>query len=151
MNVEERILELGIKLPETTAPKGMYIPVKRAGGLLYVSGQLPVGEDGELLTGKIGGERDLGYGQEAARRCVIGILAALKNELGDLGLVKGVAKLQVFVNCEPDFTQQPLVGNGASELLFSIFGEPGRHARTSIGVNQLPLNASVEIDAIVDV
>ena len=151
MRIEQRIRELGIALPEASKPKAMYIPVKRAGNLLFVSGQLPIKDDGGLLTGKLGQERSLEYGQDAARRCVINMLAALKSELGDLDLVKGVIKLQSFVNSEAGFTQQHIVTNAASELLYEVFGEIGRHARTAIGTNQLPLDATVEIEAIVEV
>jgi len=151
MKAEERIRELGITLPESAPPRAMYVPVKRTGNLLYVSGQLPMREDGTILTGKLGGERDLEYGQEAARLCAVRVLAALKVELGDLDLIKDFVKLQVFVNCEPDFPVPHLVANGASELLFEIFGESGRHARTTIGACQLPLDTSVEVEAIVEV
>lgn len=150
MKIEQKIKELGIALPETAPPRAMYIPVKRAGDLLYVSGQLPMREDGAIITGKIGKMRGAEYGREAARRCAISILAALKAELGDLDLVKSIVKLQVFVNCEADFAEPHIVANGASELLFDVFGESGRHARTTIGVIQLPLDASVEAEAIVE-
>jgi len=151
MKIEERIKEQGIALPETAPPRAMYVPVKRVGNLLYVSGQLPMKEDGAIVKGKIGSERGVDYGKEAARLCAISVLAALKVELGDLDLVKNIVKLQVFVNCEADFTEPHLVANGASELLYDVFGEPGRHARTTIGTNQLPLDTSVEVEAIVEV
>ena len=151
MKVEERLKELGIELPEVSPPKAMYVPERRVGNLVYVSGQLPVKEDGTFYQGKLGREHDVKTGQAAARRCAIGIIAALKAELGDLDLVKGIIKLQSFVNCEPDFNQQHIVTNGASELLFEVFGEIGKHARTAIGTNQLPLDATIEIEAIVEV
>jgi len=151
MKAEERIKELGITLPETAPPRAMYVPVKRTGDLLYVSGQLPMREDGTILKGKLGQERDVEFGQEAARLCAVSVLAALKVYLGDLDAIKSIVKLQVFVNCEPDFTVPHLVANGASELLYEVFGESGRHARTTIGVCQLPLDTTVEVEAIVEV
>jgi len=151
MIAEEKIKELGIKLPESAPPRAMYVPVKRVGNLLFVSGQLPMREDGTILKGKLGQERDIEFGQEAARLCAVSILAALKAELGDLDLVKNIVKLQVFVNCETGFDFPHLVANGASELLYEVFGEPGRHARSAIGTNQLPLNTTVEVEAIVEV
>jgi len=151
MKAEERIKELGITLPETAPPRAMYVPVKRTGNLLYVSGQLPMRQDGTILKGKIGKERSIEHGQEAARLCAISILAALKIELGDLDLIKNFVKLQVFVNCEPDFSEPHIVANGASQLLYDVFGEPGRHARTTIGTVQLPLDTSVEVEAIVEI
>jgi len=151
MRAEEKIRGLGINLPESAPPRAMYVPVKRVGNLLYVSGQLPMREDGTILTGKLGKEHTIEYGQEAARLCAVRVLAALKAELGDLDLIKNVVKLQVFVNSEVDFVMQHLVANGASELLYEVFGEAGRHARSAIGTYQLPLDTTVEVEAIVEV
>jgi len=150
MNAEQRILELGITLPGAAAPRAMYVPVKRAGNMLYVSGQLPADNDGTLCTGRLGIERDVAYGQKAARLCAINILAALKNELGDLDLVRNIVKLQVFVSSEEGFTQQHIVANAASELFFEVFGDAGRHARSAVGTAWLPLGVTVEIDAVVE-
>lgn len=151
VKVEKRLEELGINLPEVSAPKAKYVPVRKVGNLLFVSGQLPVKEDGSLYTGKLGREHDVQSGQDAARRCAINLLATLKAELGDLDLVKSIVKLQSFVSCEAGFTEPHIVTNAASELLIEAFGESGWHARTAIGTNQLPLDAAVEIDAIVEV
>jgi len=151
MTIEQRIQELGIKLPVSSPPKAMYVPIKRTGNLLYVSGQLPIKEDGTLYTGKLGTENNIEYGQEAARFCIINMLAALKAELGELDLIRNIVKIQSFVNSEPDFTQQHIVTNAASELLYDVFGETGRHARSAIGTSQLPLGATVEIEAVIEI
>jgi enamine deaminase RidA (YjgF/YER057c/UK114 family) len=129
----------------------MYIPVKQLGNALFVSGQIPV-INGELAyTGKVGSERTLEEAQEAAKICTINMLAAVKNYLGDLDRVVNVVKLQGFVNSEVGFLEQHIVINAASQLLYDVFGEAGRHARTSLGTYQLPLNATVEIEAIFEI
>ncbi|MCL2392020.1 MAG: RidA family protein [Oscillospiraceae bacterium] len=151
MNIEKRLKELDIALPEVSPPRAMYVPVKRVGNLLFVSGHLPVKEDGTIYTGKLGKEHNAEYGQAAARRCIISMLATLKAELGSLDVIKGFVKLQSFVSCEVGFENQPLVTNGASELLVEIFGEIGRHTRTAVGTNQLPFDATIEIDAIIEI
>lgn len=150
MNIENKLKELGIELPAGSKPAAMYLPLVRTGNLIFVSGQIPV-KDGVLCTGKVGGSRTLEEAQEAARICIINGLAALKAELGDLDLVKRIVKLQAFVSTEPGFDQQHIVTNAASELLFQVFGEAGRHARTAVGVNQLPMDATVEIEMIIEV
>lgn len=151
MEVEKRLKELHIDLPALSEPKALYVPVVRTGDLLYVSGQIPM-IDGKLLyTGKVGGERTLEDGEEAARVCAINILASLKAELGDLDRVKRIVKLQAFVSSALGFCQQHVVVNAASQLLYDALGEAGRHARTAISVNQLPMDATVEIEAIVEV
>lgn len=151
MNVEKKIEALGISLPEMSPPKAMYIPVRSLGNALFVSGQVPF-ENGELrYSGKVGGERTLEEGEEAARLCIVNLLAAVKAYLGDLDKVKNVVKVQAFVNSTPDFTQQHIVVNAASQLLFDVFGECGRHARTAVAVPVLPMDATVEIEAILEV
>lgn len=151
MKVEEKIAALGITLPAQSEPKAMYIPVKALGNALFVSGQVPF-QDGDLLyRGKVGKELTLEQGQEAARCCIVNMLAALKFYLGDLDKVKNVVKLQAFVSSETGFDQQHIVINAASQLLYDVFGEPGRHARTAIAVNQLPMDAPVEIEAIFEI
>jgi len=151
MIIEKRIEELGIIIPEVSPPKAMYVPAKRVGNLLFVSGHLPIREDGVLMTGKLGKDHDIEHGKMAARHCAINMLATLKAELGDLDLIKGFVKLQSFVSCDSGFDQQHMVTNAASELIFEIFGEVGRHARTAVGTNQLPLGATVEIEAIIEI
>lgn len=151
MITEERIKELGIDLPLSSPPGAMYIPVKQLGNALFVSGQVPF-VDGELLVrGKVGDTVSLEQAQEAARRCIINMLAALKDYLGDLDKVKNITKIQGFVNSKTGFDQQHIVVNAASELLYEVFGEKGRHARTAVGTNQLPMDAPVEIEAVVEI
>ena len=151
MNIEKRIEELGIQLPEASPPKAMYIPVKQTGNVLFVAGQVPM-FDGEMMyPGHVGEEVTLEEAQEAARLCIVNLLSALRAYLGDLDRVKNIVKVQAFVNSKTGFNQQHIVVNAASQLLFDIFGEPGRHSRTAVGVNQLPMDAPVEIEAIVEI
>ena len=151
MEVEKKIEALGIELPAQSAPKAMYVPVVQTGNLLFVSGQIPMLGDTMLYTGKVGGERTLEEGQEAARICAINILASLKAYLGDLDRVKRIVKVQAFVASVTGFDKQHIVVNAASQLLFDVFGENGRHARTAVALNQLPLDATCEIEAIVEI
>jgi enamine deaminase RidA (YjgF/YER057c/UK114 family) len=147
--IDAKLAELGLTIPEAAAPVAAYVPAVEAGGLLYVSGQLPF-LDGQLMTGRLGEDRDLDYGRQAAERCGLMLVAQIKKALGgDLGRVERVVKLGVFVNSAADFTDQPKVANGASELMQALFGEAGRHARSAVGVPALPLHAVVEVDAIV--
>jgi enamine deaminase RidA (YjgF/YER057c/UK114 family) len=148
MSIEARLAELGLTLPEPAAPVASYVPAVEAGGLLHISGQLPF-NDGALMTGRLGEDRDLAFGEEAALRCGLMLVAQMKKALGDLDRVERVVKLGVFVNSAASFTDQPRVANGASNLMEALFGEKGRHARSAVGVPVLPLNAAVEIDAIV--
>lgn len=149
--IEAKLAELGLTLPEAAAPVAAYVPVVEAGGLLHVSGQLPF-KDGAVMTGRLGEDRDLEYGVEAAQRCGLMLLAQVKNALGgDLHRVERIVKLGVFVNSAGSFSDQPKVANGASELMAAVFGESGKHARSAVGVPVLPLNAVVEVDAIVAV
>lgn len=151
MKAEQRLAELGLRLPAQSAPKAMYIPVRQTGSLLFVSGQIPMADDRLIYTGKLGAERTLAEGQAAARLCALNILAALRDALGDLDRVSQFVKVQAFVASAVGFDRQHLVVNAASELFFEVFGERGRHARTAIAVNQLPLDATVEIEAIVEI
>lgn len=150
MSIEARLAELGITLPAPAAPVASYVPAVEIGGLLHVSGQLPF-EEGALMTGRLGEDRDLDFGARAARQCGIMLLAQIKAALGSLDRVERVVKLGAFISSAPGFTDQPKVANGASDLMFSVFGDAGRHARSSVGVPALPLNAAVEVDAIVAV
>lgn len=149
-NIASRLAELGIILPEAAAPVAAYVPAVEAGGLLHISGQLPF-DDGQLMTGRLGEDRDVDYGQQAARRCGVMLLAQIEKALGSLDRVQRIVKLGVFVNSAGTFTDQPKVANGASELMEQVFGEAGRHARSAVGVPVLPLGAAVEIDAIVEI
>lgn len=146
MTIEAKLAELGITLPEAAAPVASYVPVVVANGMAYVSGQLPF-VDGALVTGKLGADVTLERGQEAARACGLMILAQLK-AAGVLDQVERVVKLGGFVASTADFTDHPKVANGASDLMVEVFGDAGKHARAAVGVPALPLNAAVEVDAV---
>ena len=148
--IDRKLADLGLSLPEAAAPVASYVPVVEAGGLLHLSGQLPF-VDGTLVTGRLGEGVSLEDGQAAARACGLMIVAQLKKYLGDLARVERIVKLGVFVNSHADFTDQPKVANGASDLMVALFGDAGKHARSAVGVPVLPLAAAVEIDAIVQV
>jgi enamine deaminase RidA (YjgF/YER057c/UK114 family) len=147
MSIEARLAELGITLPAAAAPVAAYQPVVIAKGLAHVSGQLPF-IDGQLVTGRLGADVSTEEGYAAARACGLMIAAQIK-AAGVLEKVERVVKLGAFVNSTADFTDQPKVANGASELMFEIFGEAGRHARSAVGVPVLPLGAAVEVDAVI--
>lgn len=150
MSVEARLAELGLTLPEAAAPVAAYVPVVEAGGMAYVSGQVSfVGST--LVKGRLGEDLTLEQGIEAAQGCGLMILAQLKAALGSLDRVERVVKLGAFVNSTGDFTDQPKVANGASELMVAVFGDAGKHARAAVGVPTLPLGCAVEVDAIVAV
>ena len=151
MSIDNRLAELGITLPTPAAPVASYVPAVEQGGLLHISGQISVGEDGNLILGRLGEDMNLERGIEAARRCGIMLLAQMQAALGSLDRVQRIVKLGAFVNSAPDFTDQPKVANGASELMQEVFGEAGRHARSAVGVAVLPLGVAVEVDAIVAV
>ena len=149
--IDERLAELGIVLPSTPAPLASYVPARVVGGLVFVSGQVPF-DDGSLLhPGRLGAEVTLEQGQEAARRCALQALSALRDALGSLDRVRGIAQLAVFVASAPGFTEQPKVANGASDVVVEIFGESGKHARVAVGVVALPLGASVEVAVTAEV
>lgn len=148
--VDRALADLGLQLPTAAAPVASYVPAVLAGGLLHISGQLPF-KDGQLMTGRLGDDRDLAYGTDAARACALMLVAQIKAALGGLERVERIVKLGVFVNSAPDFTDQPKVANGASDLMAALFGDAGKHARSAVGVPVLPLGAVVEVDAIVQV
>jgi enamine deaminase RidA (YjgF/YER057c/UK114 family) len=148
--IDRTLAELGLTLPQAAAPVAAYVPVVAAGGLLHISGQLPF-KDGAVVTGRLGDDVSLEQGQDAAQRCALMLVAQLKAHLGTLEHVTRIVKLGVFVNSTTDFTDQPKVANGASELMAKLFGDAGRHARSAVGVAALPLGAAVEVDAIVEV
>ena len=151
MDIAAKLAELGLELPKAAAPVAAYVPVVEQGGMLYVSGQLPF-DDGKVVTGRLGADVDVASGYDAARRCALMLLAQIGNAIdGDWSRIEKFVKLGVFVNSTPDFTDQAKVANGASELLESLFGDVGRHARAAVGVAVLPLGAAVEADAIVAV
>lgn len=148
---EQRLAELGLAVPEVAAPVAAYVPAVRSGNLVFTSGQLPM-RDGELIsTGKVGAEVSTEAAVDCARQCALNAIAAVRAEVGDLSNVVRVVKVVAFVASTPDFTGQPGVANGASELLGSVFGEAGRHARSAVGVPVLPLDAPVEVEMTVEV
>ena len=149
MNIENKLRELKIELPNAPDPVGAYVAFKKINNLLFISGQLPISKDGKMIKGKIGKDLTLEDGQKASKLCVINILAQVKKALnGDLNKVKSCVKITGFVNSTDDFKDQPKVINPASETLSAIFGANGKHARVAISSNSLPLGAAVEIDAI---
>lgn len=148
---EARLAELGLSIPQVVPPLAAYVPAVRTGNLVYTAGQLP-GVDGVMLaTGRLGAEVTEEQGYACARQCALNALAAIKAEIGDLSAIKRVVKAVVFVASTPDFTAQPKVANGASELLGAVFGEAGKHARSAVGVAALPLDVPVEVELIVEV
>lgn len=150
--IEDKLASLGIVLPATTAPLANYVPARRHGGQVYISGQVPAEGGKDKFTGKLGSDYSVEEGQAAARLCAVNILAQLKQALdGDLDRVVGVIRLGGFVNAEPDFRDHPRVINGASDLMVEVFGDAGRHARAAVGCYSLPRNVPVEIDAIFEV
>ena len=148
---EERLAELGLSVPEVAKPVASYIPAVRTGNYVYTSGQLPMRDGQMITTGKVGGEVSPEEAVECARQCALNALAAVRAELGDLSQVKRIVKVVAFVASTPDFTGQPGVANGASELFGEVFGEAGRHARSAVGVPVLPLDAPVEVELLVEV
>ena len=144
-DIASRLAELGIELPAPAAPVAAYVPTVLVGNLLHISGQVSF-EDGELLTGRLGEDRDLEFGVRAARACGLMLLAQIEKAVG-LERVERIVKLGVFVNSADGFTDQPKVANGASELMQDVFGEAGRHARTAIGVSSLPMDLPVVVSA----
>jgi enamine deaminase RidA (YjgF/YER057c/UK114 family) len=148
---EERLAELGLTVPGVAKPVAAYVPAIRTGSYVYTSGQLPM-RDGELITtGKVGGSVTAEQAAECAQQCALNAIAAVRAEIGDLSQVKRVVKVVAFVASTPDFTGQPGVANGASELLGKVFGEAGQHARSAVGVPVLPLDAPVEVELVVEV
>jgi len=143
--IDERLSELGIELPPAAAPVASYVPVHVAGDVAYVAGQIPLEDGTPTITGIVGRAVSIQDAQDAARRCALQALAALRNALGTLDRVAAIAKVEVFVASAKGFTDQPKVANGASDVLVDVFGEAGKHARTSVGVRELPLGVPVEV------
>lgn len=147
---EEKLKELGIELPEAPIPAGNYIPVVKTGNLLFISGQIPLENGKVAYTGKVSDD-NLETAQKSAKSCAINILAQIKREAGSLDKVSRIIRLSGFVNAVPEFTQHPKVINAASDLMFEIFGEKGKHTRIALGAGSLPLDSMTEIDAIVEI
>ena len=151
-NIEKRIEELGVVIPDIPLPAANYVPFVKSGNQVFISGQLPVVEGKPQYSGKVGTEVSIEDAAKAARICAINIIANLKNACnGNLNKVVKCIKLGIFINADPDFIAHPTVGNGASDLLVDIFGEKGKHARFAMGAGSLPLGVSVEIDAIFEI
>ena len=150
MSVYQRLKELNISLPEVAAPGAAYVPTVRTGNLIFVSGHI-ARKDGKPWVGKLGDTLSTAQGREAARGIALELLATLDSALGDLNKISRIVKLLVLVNSAPSFTEQHLVGNGASELLIEVLGDKGRHARSAFGIAQIPLGACVEIELIAEV
>ena len=149
MNLDDKLNELKLKLPEAKAPVGNYVAAKVSGKLLFISGQISIDENGQLIKGKVGNELDTDAGYNAAQRCALSIVAQVKKACDeDLSKIKSCIKLTGFVNSTDNFTDQPKVINGASDLIASIFGDAGMHTRAAVSTNSLPLGVSVEVDAI---
>ena len=151
MNTDQRLAELGIELPPAPALAGNYVPAYQAGNLLYLSGAICLVAGEMTYTGKVGAERDIAYGQEAARTCALNLLAIAKSYLGDLDKIKQVVQLGGFVNAVPSFPDSPAVINGASDTMVEILGERGSHTRAAVAVTGLPKDSTVEITAIFEV
>ena len=149
MNFDEKIKELNIDLPKAAAPVGSYVATKEVGKFLFISGQISIDKDGNLIKGKLGKNFSVEEGYEAAKRCALNISTQTKKHLnGDLSKVKSCIKLTGFVNSTDDFTDQPKVINGASDTIVKIFGDAGMHTRAAVSTNSLPLGVAVEVDAI---
>ena len=149
--IENRLSDLGVTLPAAAAPAANYVPFVRSGNLLFTAGQLPLKEGKLQAAGLVGRDIDTAAAREGAKLCAINILAQAKAALGDLEKIARVVKITVFVASTPDFTEQHLVANGASDFLFAALGERGKHARSAVGMASLPLNAAVEVEAIIEV
>ena len=149
MSYDDKLKELKINLPEAKAPVGNYVAAKVSGKMLFISGQISIDENGQLIKGKVGKDLDTDAGYNAAKRCALSIIAQVKKACGnDLSKVKSCVKLTGFVNSTDEFIDQPKVLNGASDLIASLFGEAGMHTRAAVSTNSLPLGVSVEVDAI---
>ncbi|HEU0162163.1 MAG TPA: RidA family protein [Rhizomicrobium sp.] len=149
--IESRLKELGVTLPSPPVPVASYVPCTITGNLVYVSGQIPIADGAIKYVGKLGVDVPLETGQAAAQLCAINVLAQLKSAIGDLDRVVKCVKLGVFVNAAPDYTQQPEVANGASDLIAAVFGDAGKHARAAVGVGSLPRGVAVEVEAVFEI
>lgn len=148
--IASRLAALGVTIPAAAAPAANYIPVARSGNLVFTAGQLPLDGGKLTATGLVGRDLDVEQGKAAARQCAINVLAQAQAALGDLEKIARIVKITVFVASAPGFTEQHLVANGASDLLVAVLGENGKHARSAVGMASLPLNAPVEVEAIIE-
>lgn len=147
---EQALAELGLTVPEVAKPVAAYVPAVRSGDYIHTSGQLPMRDGALMATGKLGAEVSPEEGYACAQQCALNAIAAVRAEIGDLSLIKRVVKVVAFVASAPEFTAQPQVANGASELLGKVFGDAGQHARSAVGVAVLPLDAPVEVEIVVE-
>ena len=149
MNIDKKLSEMGITLPKATDPVGSYVATKITGNLLFISGQISIDAEGKLIKGKVGKDFNTDQAYKAAERCALSIISQVKKSCdNDLSKIKSCIKLTGFVNSTDDFTDQPKVINGASDLIVAVFGDSGMHARAAVSTNSLPLGVSVEVDAI---
>ena len=148
---EDRLAELGLSVPSVVPPVAAYVPAVRSGSHVFTAGQLPMRDGAMLATGKVGDAVSVEQAAECAQQCALNALAAVASQVGDLSHVRRIVKVVVFVASSPDFTGQPVVANGASELLGTVFGDAGVHARSAVGVTALPLDAPVEVELVVEV
>ena len=148
---EQRLADLGLTLPATSAPVANYVPAVRSGALIFLAGHIPRDTEGKVIAGKVGRDLDEAAAAAAARTTALALIATLKAELGELSRVKRIVRVGGFVNSPDDYTRQPVVINGCSDLLVAVFGDAGRHARAAVGVNTLPLGAVVELELIAEV
>ena len=148
--IEDKLKQLNITLPTPPKPAGSYIPVVTSGNLAFVSGQIPMQDGKVLYTGKVPSEKSIEDAQAAAKLCAINLLAQLKANLGSLDRITKIVRVSGFVNCTPEFTEQPKIINAASDLFFELFGDKGKHSRIAVGVSSLPLGSTVEIDMAVE-
>jgi enamine deaminase RidA (YjgF/YER057c/UK114 family) len=151
IDFQKKLKDLGVELIAPTKPMANYVKAVRVGNMIFLAGHGPTKADGTNITGKVGKDLTLEQGVDAARTTAISLISTLQGELGDLNKVKRIVKVNGFVNCHSDFTDQPKVINGCSDLLVAVFGEKGKHARTSVGTNVLPANIAVEIEMVVEV
>ena len=149
--LEEKLKELGIEIPQVPQPLASYVPAVKSGNLIFTAGQVPMKNGQLVFKGKVGTDLSLSQATEAAKLCILNGLGAVKSEIGDLNKIKKIVKVVVFVNSAEGFRDQPKVANGASDLLVQLFGENGKHARSAIGVKELPIDAAVEIELIVEI
>ena len=152
MNIDEKLKELGLSLPKATDPVGSYVATKISGNLLYISGQISIDADGNLIKGKVGKDLNTDQAYKAAERCALSVISQAKKACADdLSKIKSCIKLTGFVNSTDDFIEQPKVINGASDLIKNIFGDIGTHTRAAVSTNSLPLGVAVEVDAIFEI
>lgn len=148
MSLSDKLKELRVELPAMAGPFGAYVPAKRVGSLVYVAGQLPMKEGKLVASGQVPSRCSIDQARQAARQCVINALAAVRAVEGSVDQLTGVVRVGAFVSSDTSFTEQPKVANGASEFLIELFGEAGKHVRAAVGVNTLPLDASVEVEFV---